>query len=133
MSGGHATPENVDGVIYLVMSLRNIGSGPAGDVGLWQGAIRDRDDPGHREIADAISQREPMTVELMYSDQVGAQRTITRYTLVPLSPDSEDEANRFHQHRPELVSGSRRAALTRARTAAASAAISRTISPAGRA
>ncbi len=130
VAGGRGTAESVDEVIYLVMSLRNIGSGigvcqgwgvragltrttvehfpedefrtqtrdlyiPAGDVGLWQGAIRDRDDPYYREIADAISQREPMTVELLYSDQIGAQRTITRFTLVPLDRDDADEATRF--------------------------------------
>jgi len=130
VGGGYAAAENVDGVIYLVMSLRNVGSGigvcqgwgvragltrntvdhlpedelraqtrdlyiPAGDTGLWQGAIRDRDDPSYREIADAISQREPMTVELLYSDQVGSQQTITRFTLVPLERDGADEAGRF--------------------------------------
>src|ERR1700744_4662399 len=116
VAAGRATVESMDGVIYLVMSLRNVGSGigvcqgwgvrpgltrntvdhfpedefrtqsrdlyiPAGDVGLWQGAIRDRNDPGYAEAVSAISQHEPMTVELLYSDQIGAQRTITRFTL----------------------------------------------------
>jgi hypothetical protein len=60
---------------------------PAGDVGLWQGAIRDRNDPAHAELARAISGREPIAVEILYSDQVGAQRTITRFTLVPIRRD----------------------------------------------
>ena len=56
---------------------------PAGDVGLWQGAIREDSDPQQREIADAIARNEPLSVELMYSDQVGQQRTISRFSLIP--------------------------------------------------
>ena len=68
---------------------------PAGDVGLWQGAIRERSDPGYDEVAQAIFRREPITLELMYSDQVGAQRTITRYTLVPIRRDDADDVTRL--------------------------------------
>lgn len=130
VGGGHAAVEHRNGVVYLVMSLRNIGAGigvcqgwgvragmltgttdhlpvdefrtqgrdlyiPAGDIGLWQGALRDRDDPSHHAVADAISRHEPLTVELLYSDQVGAQRTITRYTLVPLGEGRDDGASRL--------------------------------------
>jgi hypothetical protein len=130
VGGGYAMAENMDGVIYLVMSLRNVGAGigvcqgwgartgltrttvdhfpedelrtqtrdlyiPAGDVGLWQGAIRDRSDPSHDEIAHAISQQEPITLELLYSDQVGAQRTISRFTLVPIRRDDADGTTRL--------------------------------------
>ena len=68
---------------------------PAGDIGLWQGALRDRDDRSHHEVADAIARREPITVELLYSDQVGAQRTITRFTLVPVGQDHDNDATRL--------------------------------------
>src|SRR5579859_2006877 len=129
VAGGNAVVEKVDGVIYIVISLRNFGAGmgvcqgwgahagllgtavehfpedelrsqtrdlyiPGGEVGLWQGAIRDRDDPIHEEMARAISQHEPITVELLYSDRVGAQRTITRFTLVPIRRDDADERTR---------------------------------------
>jgi hypothetical protein len=142
VGGGHAVAENRDGVIYLVMSLRNVGAGigvcqgwgvrvgllrndvehfpedelrvqtrdlyiPAGDIGLWQGAIRQQSDAAHDEVARAISQREPITVELLYSDQVGSQRTITRFTLVPNRQDGAEEANR-------LISGGRHWYLDRA-------------------
>ncbi|HTP22248.1 MAG TPA: hypothetical protein VMJ65_21750 [Solirubrobacteraceae bacterium] len=80
---------------------------PADDVGVWQGAIRDRSDPGHDEVAHAISQHEPISVELLYSDQVGASRTITRFTLVPIRRDDGDEAAR-------LLSGGRHWYLDRA-------------------
>jgi hypothetical protein len=142
VAGGYAAAENVDGNIYLVMSLRNVGAGigvcqgwgvrsgllrtlvdhfpedgfrpqtrdlyvPAGDIGLWQGAIRERSDPGYDEVARAIAQHEPITIELLYSDQTGASRTITRFTLVPVRGDDADEAVR-------LVSGGRHWYLDRA-------------------
>jgi hypothetical protein len=56
---------------------------PAGDTGLWQGALREETDPHQREIADLIDRREQFTIELLYSDQVGGQRTITRFTISP--------------------------------------------------
>jgi hypothetical protein len=68
---------------------------PAGDVGLWQGAIRDRDDPSYDELARAISAREPIVVEILYSDQVGAQRTISRFTLVPVRREDADGTTRL--------------------------------------
>jgi hypothetical protein len=56
---------------------------PAGDVGIWQGALRNPDDRVRAEVVDAIDAREPISIELLYSDQVGAQRTITRFGLTP--------------------------------------------------
>jgi hypothetical protein len=56
---------------------------PAGDVGMWQGALRNPDDPLRRAVAEAIDTRAPMSVELLYTDQIGQQRTITRFGLVP--------------------------------------------------
>jgi hypothetical protein len=128
VAGGFAVAENMEGVIYLVASVRNFGSGigvcqawgvrpglqrravehipedhltaqtrdlyvAPGDVGVWQGAIRDRSDPGYDEIGRAISQHDPITLELLYSDQVGAQPTITRFTLVPIRRDDADETS----------------------------------------
>lgn len=60
---------------------------PAGDVGLWQGALRDPDQPGHADVVEAVQARATITVELLYSDQVGGQRTITRFSLVPAGDD----------------------------------------------
>ena len=56
---------------------------PAGDIGMWQGALRNPDDPVRAATAEAIDARRPLTIELLYSDQVGLQRTITRFALVP--------------------------------------------------
>jgi hypothetical protein len=56
---------------------------PAGDVGLWQGALRHPDDPVRIAVIEAVASRTPVTVELLYSDQVGQQRTVSRFALVP--------------------------------------------------
>ena len=90
---------------------------PAGDVGLWQGAIRERSDPAHDEVARAISQHEPIDGRAPlfrpgrraahdHPLHAGADRR-----------DDADEASRLRQRRPALVSGPRRAALTRSRIA----------------
>jgi hypothetical protein len=57
---------------------------PAGDIGMWQGALRHPDDPVRRSLAAAIDAREPLSVELLYTDQIGQQRTITRFGLMPV-------------------------------------------------
>ncbi len=115
-TGGHAAVEHFDGIAYLALSLRNVGSGiavcqgwvirpglslndldhapleqfhlqardlyvPAGDIGMWQGALRNPDDRVRAEVVDAIETSQPISVELLYSDQIGLQRTISRFGL----------------------------------------------------
>ena len=112
--------EHIDGIVYLAISLRNVGSGigvcqgwaarpgsatsldlpnhvpledyrpqsrdlyiPVGDVGMWQGALRNPGDSLRADLAAAIDESQPVTVELLYSDQVGRQRTISRFGLTP--------------------------------------------------
>lgn len=119
-AGGRAVAEHIDGVVYLAISLRNVGSGigvcqgwsvrrgspgsgampthtpveefraqsrdlyiPPGDIGMWQGALRNPHDPVRAQVAEAIDSREPITIELSYSDLVGGQRTITRLGVTP--------------------------------------------------
>lgn len=128
VGGSRGMAEYVDGVVYLVMSLRNAGAGigvcqawsaragshrtatdhfpddeyraqmrdlyiPSGDIGLWQGALRDANDPRLREVADAIARRETVTIELLYSDQEGGQRTISRFGLIPFASDEDDRVS----------------------------------------
>ena len=57
----------------------------SGDLGFWQGAIRGREDPLYRPVREAAEARQPMTVDLLYGDHEGGQRTITRFTLLPVS------------------------------------------------
>jgi hypothetical protein len=56
---------------------------PAGDIGMWQGALRHPEDAVRAATAEAIESRQPITIELLYSDQIGQQRTITRFGLIP--------------------------------------------------
>ncbi len=59
----------------------------AGDVGLWQGALRDPTDDGHAPIVEAVGRRETISLELLYTDQVGGQRTVSRFHLTPMGED----------------------------------------------
>lgn len=118
--GGQGVIELTPDVIYLAMSLRNVGSGlgilhgwfvqpqlvasgqqpehapldqfrrltrdlfvPPGDVFFWQGALRDRAEPIFGEVADAVRAQTPVTIELLYGDEEGGQRTVTRYAMLP--------------------------------------------------
>jgi hypothetical protein len=57
---------------------------PPGDIGFWQGAVRDADDPQRPELLAVIQRRERFTVDLLYGDYEGGQRTITRFGLTPV-------------------------------------------------
>jgi hypothetical protein len=117
-AGGRAAVEEVDGSVFLGISVRNVGSGigvcqgwavrpgspqnmptshaaeeefhrqsvdlyiPAGDIGMWQGALRNPDDPVRGAAVEAIGAARPIMVELLYTDLVGGQRTITRFGLI---------------------------------------------------
>ena len=106
-------------VVYLAISLRNVGSGLAvpigwhlmegtqnaavghsepgefraqtrdlyvapGDVGFWQAAIRDRNDPDHSWLCRSITDAQAFTIDLLYGDNEGGQRTMTRFGMIPL-------------------------------------------------
>ena len=58
---------------------------PAGDLGYWQGALRDPADPQFEAARDAILERRAMTIDLLYGDHEGGQRTVTRFGLLPHS------------------------------------------------
>jgi hypothetical protein len=56
---------------------------PAGDHGFWQGALRDPDEPIFAEVREAATQGRMVTIDLLYGDQEGGQRTVSRFTLIP--------------------------------------------------
>ncbi len=121
--GGRAVVEEDGGVIYVAMSLRNLGSGiallhgwyprpgeetftqsdradtedfrrlgidlyiQAGDNGFFESAVRDEDDPLHAEFLSVIKERRGFSLELLYGDQIGGQRTISRYLVLPTADD----------------------------------------------
>jgi hypothetical protein len=57
---------------------------PGGDVGFWQAAIRDPEDPEYRGIVGRIQGREVFLIELLYTDHQGEQPSITLFVLNPL-------------------------------------------------
>jgi hypothetical protein len=56
---------------------------PGDDIGFWQAAIRDRDDPEYADLVAAIRSPRVFAIELLYTDHEGGQRTIGRYALMP--------------------------------------------------
>jgi hypothetical protein len=119
VGGGRATIEITDDVIYLVVSLRNVGRGlavldrwnlvpervldelstdgvgafkrltrdiyvPSGEHGFWQGALRDPQDPLFVSVAKATRDRQVMTLDILYSDHLGGQRAVSRFSLLPV-------------------------------------------------
>jgi hypothetical protein len=126
-SPGHMPPTHAPLESFRLQSRDLYVAG--GDIGMWQGALRDPDDRVRGELVDEIEQRGRITVELLYSDQVGRQRTISRFNLVNAGdtwlanlnrhwyldwdgPRPDDEANAaaqliFHEHE---VAEERRAA-----------------------
>lgn len=122
LGGGRALLEEGDGVFYLAMGLRNVGTGiallhgwhpmpeqafvnaphadvadfrrltidlyiPSGGSGYWEGAIRDSADPLGPGFSSTLAERRPFTIDLLYGDQEGGQRTISRFTVLPASDD----------------------------------------------
>jgi len=117
VDGGRASVELVDGIVYLAMSLRDVGQGtavlqgwlparrdetlpdvppaesfrpqsrdlyvPSGDVGFWQAAVRDRDDPDRPWLEQAVRDRAIFLVHLLYTDHEGEQRAIGTFALAP--------------------------------------------------
>lgn len=60
---------------------------PAGGTGYWEAAIRQADDPARPRLSAALAERQPVRIDLLYGDQQGGQRTISRFTLVPTGDD----------------------------------------------
>ncbi len=127
--GGMGAVEEQDGNLYMIMGLRNAGSGLAilhgwflpllpedraewaanmthpepdqfrrlnrdiwvagNDVGFWQGALRDPQDPCYPTVQGAVDHRSPLLVDLLYGDQDGGQRTISRFQLTAREDSTE--------------------------------------------
>lgn len=122
VSGGQAVFEEVGGVIYLVMGLRNVGAGlgllhgwyplprgavgtephadpsefrrltidlyvPAGGAGYWESAVREEADPVRESLLESLKAREGIRIDLLYGDQQGGQRMISRFSILPRADD----------------------------------------------
>ena len=61
---------------------------PAGDLGFWQGAFRDPDEPQFAEVRAAVARRRLVAVDLLYANNEGGQRTISRFAITPEGDDA---------------------------------------------
>jgi hypothetical protein len=66
---------------------------PAGGMGFWQAAVRDRDDVFYAGVVAAIQQRRRFAIEVLYSDHEGGQRTISLFSVTPR--DADDDPSRW--------------------------------------
>jgi hypothetical protein len=64
---------------------------PAGDISFWQAALRDTADELYAPARAAIEAGEPLSVDLLYGDHEGGQRTITRFYMIPRHRAAGDE------------------------------------------
>jgi hypothetical protein len=55
----------------------------AGGTGYWEAAVRSSDDPMRPAVKKALATREPFRIDLLYGDQRGGQRMITRFVVLP--------------------------------------------------
>ena len=63
---------------------------PAGESAAWMAAVRETDSDLSRALRAAAEADQPLSVDLLYGDGEGGQRTITRFGFV-LDPDAPDE------------------------------------------
>lgn len=54
-----------------------------GEVGFWQGAFRDRDDPAFAEARAAIEEPRRVAVEILYGDHELGRRAISLFSFTP--------------------------------------------------
>ncbi len=121
LEGGRGVAEVENDVVYLAISLRDVGQGIAvlhgwifqvgrqlnpqrpdpdtfrhqgrdlliapADIGFWQGAFRDGADPQHAEAVAAIESNEVLTIDLLYGDNEGGQRVMSRMMLQRIAAD----------------------------------------------
>ena len=118
IDGSSGIAEVDDGVVYLAIALRNVGSGIAvlhgwypildvrsapdehpavedfrrltrdlyiapGEIGFWQGALRDPQEQMFVDLRDALSEPRRFSVDVLYGDHELGQRSITRFLLTP--------------------------------------------------
>ena len=73
----HPAPED------FRMQTRDLYIAP-GDIGFWQAAIREEGDPDYAALSQDVQHVHPFTIDVLYGDHEGGQRTITRFGMIPL-------------------------------------------------
>jgi hypothetical protein len=75
------SPPDVDAFRRLVVDLYI----PPGGAGYWESALRDEHETLFADFVRVLADREPFTIDLLYGDQEGGQRTISRCLVLPAS------------------------------------------------
>jgi hypothetical protein len=60
---------------------------PAGDTGFWMSAFRDPASDEFVRARTAIAAHQALTIDLLYGDFEGGQRSVTRFALPPVGED----------------------------------------------
>jgi hypothetical protein len=60
---------------------------PVGGDGYFEGAVREEDDPQRPDFLLVIKERRPFAIDLLYGDQTGGQRKISRLLVLPAGED----------------------------------------------
>ena len=74
---------------------------PAGEVGMWLGALRDPAEPGFAEVAEALEGNEPIQIDLHYGDYEGGQRAVARFLLSRWEGEGVEEPPDEPERRPD--------------------------------
>jgi hypothetical protein len=64
---------------------------PAGDISFWQAAIRDPQDELYAPLRHSLQAREAISIDILYGDHEGGQRTITRFYITPRPTTSKEQ------------------------------------------
>src|SRR5689334_20325751 len=83
MTGSDAAPPPVEDMHRLTRDIYI----PTGQVGFWQGVFREPASDEFTAAADAIAGRVPVSIDVLYGDHEGGQRTITRFGMTPRQGD----------------------------------------------
>jgi hypothetical protein len=76
---------------------------PADETGFWQGAIRERSDPGYETVRHCVEDGARLGIDVLYGDYEGGQRTIARFGL---STRIDSEGRPIHANGREPTSAS---------------------------
>jgi len=98
---------------------------PSGDVSFWQAALRDPNDELYAPVREAIASGGPLSVDLLYGDHEGGQRTITRFYMIPRRGTAGTDAARTRA----AMTSTRRCASARSRDTGTSIAPTRASGP----
>ena len=73
---------------------------PPNDSSFWQGAFRENDPDERAAFGDLIGRQEPFTIELLYGDLEGGQRTVSRLLRGALRRRRRSEQLARERHPP---------------------------------